>query len=376
MQLNEFFKDRSFNFDKSADDLEEKINQEEIDQLEEKIFYYALDDDEIHKKYFIPLAREISSKIKNNSLDVSVYAKKFMPLVNMACVKYHKKNKIQKDIHDLFPKKIRIKLCHKLLDKSVDDIKNQEYKLESMSQNKTRMLKESLSLESDRNFEFVSEFNHRKLYVTRAKYQNKYFIAASANIRTGEAEFKEPGSSKEEAIKKLKLKIQNIESSIQRAPNRSGIDFNVEFSEQLLKPTDDLIYVKIVSGPKLVIAGPTMLEMPELLKGEGFRKAVNRHAGSLYNFMGATAVNGISELAANGRYIIGPGSEDADGNMVYPLYFDSIVQDTKEKIRLRDPALTVNSPRISENTGDTIPLSEHYERKLHELIKILEQRQV
>lgn len=50
-------------------------------------------------------------------------------------------------------------------------------------------------------------------------------------------------------------------------------------------------------------------------------------------------------LINNGRYLVGDGYTDDDGNTVYPLSYHSTVHTSSDKKRLTKPALTVASLR-------------------------------
>jgi hypothetical protein len=62
----------------------------------------------------------------------------------------------------------------------------------------------------------------------------------------------------------------------------------------------------------------------------------------------STSAAVTANLIANGRYVLGNEEIDKDGNRVFDLEFDSVVQDKNEKLRLRAPALTIGTARMSE----------------------------
>jgi hypothetical protein len=115
--------------------------------------------------------------------------------------------------------------------------------------------------------------------------------------------------------------------------------------------SSSVFYAKIVSGPKLVIAGPEMMGYPEIMRDEGFKaSAIRTYKGG----EGTTKLPGVplsakaassANLIANGRYVLGSETIDKDGNRVFNLEFDSVVQASNDKMRLRAPAVTIGTNR-------------------------------
>jgi hypothetical protein len=96
------------------------------------------------------------------------------------------------------------------------------------------------------------------------------------------------------------------------------------------------------------------MEYPEIMSSEGFKpstirtykgcEVTNKLPGVPLSASAAVTAN----LIANGRYVLGNEEIDKDGNRVFDLEFDSVVQDKNEKLRLRAPALTIGTNRVSE----------------------------
>lgn len=129
MKLYEFFGVPTYeqNVDKK-DDLSGKTAEEE-EKLADELYWFILDDDELHKEHFMPLAKEINEKIKSKSFDRKSYTKKWMPMVNKGCMKYYKKNQMTEDPKDLFSLEMRKGLCQRLADQHHNDISQGEYRI-------------------------------------------------------------------------------------------------------------------------------------------------------------------------------------------------------------------------------------------------------
>lgn len=99
------------------------------EKMEDDLYYYILDHDRLHKECFMPLAQEIAEKMQGKNFDRKEYAKKFMPMVNRACMEYYKQTEMTRDPRDIFTKEIRMGICERLADQSFEDIGQGEYKL-------------------------------------------------------------------------------------------------------------------------------------------------------------------------------------------------------------------------------------------------------
>ena len=217
---------------------------------------------------------------------------------------------------------------------------------------------------SDKKYKNLGSYKRYDVYVGKQKFNNLYYIAVAENPRTLDAKFKAKGNSAEEAVNKLKDEIDKEIDVAAKVSGQATLDFNVDFVKDILEMSSSVFYAKIVSGPKLVIAGPEMMEYPEIMRDEGFKaSAIRTHKGG----EGTTKLPGVplsakaassANLIANGRYVLGSETIDKDGNRVFNLEFDSVVQASNDKMRLRAPAVTIGTNRsqgVAEGSGK--PLS-------------------
>lgn len=129
MKLYEFFGVPTYEENKdSRDDLTGKTADQE-EKLADEIYWFILDDDDLHKEHFIPLAKEINEKISSPNFDRKSYVKKWLPMVNKGCMKFYKKNEMTEDPKDAFTVEMRKGLCERLAEQFFDDIEKGEYKL-------------------------------------------------------------------------------------------------------------------------------------------------------------------------------------------------------------------------------------------------------
>lgn len=135
MNLFEFFGksviNNHENDDRHSDSNKDKITQEQ-EKIRDEIYWYLLDNDELHKKYCLPLIKEIFKNKNNKNFNLKRFSKKFMPMINRACIQYYKELKLSDDPNDIFPRKFRLSLCKRLATQICKDIKQNEYSINEM----------------------------------------------------------------------------------------------------------------------------------------------------------------------------------------------------------------------------------------------------
>jgi len=97
------------------------VTREEKEQFKNDLFFYILDNDDIHKKQFYEVTEQIYA-------DKKVGENVWMPMVNRGCMEYYKERHLQDDPSDLFTKEFREDLCKMLDDHFRKDVLKGEYK--------------------------------------------------------------------------------------------------------------------------------------------------------------------------------------------------------------------------------------------------------
>ena len=103
MKLYEFF--GSFNLEGKK---EEKLKFNE-DQLSRDIIEFVRNNDNLHKKVFMPIAEKIA-RSPTKEIDHSIW----MPLVNKGCMEFYKHQEMKENPNKVFSKEFRENLCKKL----------------------------------------------------------------------------------------------------------------------------------------------------------------------------------------------------------------------------------------------------------------------
>jgi|APGre2960657404_1045060.scaffolds.fasta_scaffold00572_2 hypothetical protein len=128
MKLFEFFSVASVkDHDPRLD--HDKDSQTEREKLANELFWYILDHDDIHKKHVMPIAQDIARAKKKGNVDMKKYTECWMPMVEEACLEFHKEEKMPHNPRKLFDREFREELCKRLAEKYVEDIKKDRYKL-------------------------------------------------------------------------------------------------------------------------------------------------------------------------------------------------------------------------------------------------------
>ena len=235
----------------------------------------------------------------------------------------------------------------------LSDVKYNQYADDEDEGVEEGTLNELAGYSSDKAYQSVEAYKRYDVYVSRKKFNNIAFIAVAENPRTRDTAFKARGNTPQEAVDNLKAEIDREIDVATKVSGQATLDFNVDFVKDILELSADTFYAKIIPGPQLVIAGSEMLQYPDIMKSEGFKPSTIRTSSSSE---GTTPLPGVplspkaamaANLIANGRYVLGDETVDRDGNRVFDLNFDSVVQASNDKMRLRAPAVTVGTNRSS-----------------------------
>jgi hypothetical protein len=126
-------------------------------------------------------------------------------------------------------------------------------------------LNELTGYSSNNRYKPLGTFKRYQMYVSKEKFNKLYFIAVAENPRTLDAKFKAKGNSPQEAIDALKVEVEKEIDVATKVSGQATLDFNVDFVREILEMSTDTFYAKIISGPKLVIAGSEMTEYPDIM---------------------------------------------------------------------------------------------------------------
>jgi hypothetical protein len=232
-----------------------------------------------------------------------------------------------------------------------------------------RGLDEYISMGSDKNYQEAEPYKNYRIYVRKKPFGPSGMYTAHTEI--DRKEFKEPGSSQEEAVQAIRDRIDFVLNAQRKVTGSSTIDFNVKFATDLLADPRQTFYAKLenINGePKLVIASPEVAGDPELLAAGDFKRSALRNqpddAGR------ATPLPGIPLTAkglrsgdwiANGRYTVGQETQDRDGNRVFDLTYHSTAHTKSDKLRLNQPAFTLGTAREVDEHGGGIGPRQHWQ---------------
>lgn len=218
---------------------------------------------------------------------------------------------------------------------------------------------------SNKKYQLVDQdYNNFKIYVSVDRLiQNQYIATAVSNTSDQEPEgIRTLANEPAAAIEEVKQKLDDRVTKAKKVTGNATLDFNAAFTQDFFENDADelgvenfkMMFVKIIPGPKLVIANTAEYEdMLELLTDDGFSRTGNRQKQDQGRPMASVTLSSKrvqdAELVANGRYILGNPEQDNDGHYVYPMKFESIVMDKRERVTFNKPAVTVASSRTEES---------------------------
>ena len=193
-------------------------------------------------------------------------------------------------------------------------------------------------------FKKYDDYKGYTIYISVEPRLKDQYIAVAYD-RAGKEAFRGTGKVPEQAANIIKDTVDGRQKSAEKVNGNATIDFNAQFSREILEPGIDKIYAKIVKGPALVVANSSYYDDPQGLTQMGFKPTSLRTKNGLLA-MGMTAnQTQVVELVANGRYYVGNQSYDEYENATYELDFHSVVNDKNEKYSLSKPGLTVATRR-------------------------------
>ena len=129
MKLYEFFGNIKHDNKEDKEDPANQQRAEKEQEMADDLFWFILDNDRLHKEFFLPLAKDIAKKHKEKSNEDTHDYKLWMPMVSAACVQYFKKRDVEGNPAEVFNKKFRSELCQRLADHHHKDIIDNAYKL-------------------------------------------------------------------------------------------------------------------------------------------------------------------------------------------------------------------------------------------------------
>ena len=127
MKLYEFFGSISHDVNGENKKSSEELSKEKENQLADDVFWFIIDNDDLHKKYFMPAAREIK-KTSDDAESMHDW-KVWKPMVNAGCLEYFHENDVPGDPKVTFNKKFRADLCKRMCEHFHKDIIKGEYNL-------------------------------------------------------------------------------------------------------------------------------------------------------------------------------------------------------------------------------------------------------
>lgn len=103
---------------------------EELEQMKDNVFWFIVDQDDLHKNYMLPLIKKYGSEIKDHNLDRNRFEKEWLPMINKGCGMYHKENELTMNPAELY-NDLKDDLAKRFVEKIISDIQDDAYSIGS-----------------------------------------------------------------------------------------------------------------------------------------------------------------------------------------------------------------------------------------------------
>lgn len=103
------------------------VSKMDEERLTTTLYEFIIDDDLLHKDFFIPLAREINAE--GDKVNREELPRRFMPMINKGCSLFYDAHGLKGLEEKILTKKMRAAVCQRIAEKSVEDILKGEYQL-------------------------------------------------------------------------------------------------------------------------------------------------------------------------------------------------------------------------------------------------------
>jgi hypothetical protein len=120
MKLYEFFGNYKFNTDKNN----QEDNQLRDEGLADQVFEYIVNNDNLQKQEFFPIAEKIFREATKEQTPGI-----WLPMVNRGCMEYYKQEGMKDNPNKIFTKEMRKELCNKMAEHYQPDILKGTYQL-------------------------------------------------------------------------------------------------------------------------------------------------------------------------------------------------------------------------------------------------------
>lgn len=127
MKLYEFFNVPVDKKEKEFPDFGKTKSTEEKAKLADEVFWYIIDNDDLHKEFVMPFAKEIKNQVTSPNFNHNRFTKHWMPMVEKGCRLFHKRQKLKDNPNKLFDEELKDELCKRLSEKYVEDVRDDHY---------------------------------------------------------------------------------------------------------------------------------------------------------------------------------------------------------------------------------------------------------
>ncbi len=159
--------------------------------------------------------------------------------------------------------------------------------------------------------------------------------------KKGEVKHKGEATAETNAVRDAQEWINAGGGTTGQATDKVTIDFNAAFTKEFASEGETFYATFTADGntPVLIIS-----TVPQSGMKTSHPKPVKNGIGTPVISLSPKESN-EAKLQPNGRYVLGPKDAIDENTMMFPLIFQSITQNTNDKVRMSQPGITVASTR-------------------------------
>jgi len=99
-------------------------NQPDDQELTDQLFWFIIDNDELHKRHVLPFVKNYRQQIMNKKYSRDKFKKYLVPMIDRGCDLFLKDKKLTKNPSKLFNNELRDSICSRVLDEIIASIQN------------------------------------------------------------------------------------------------------------------------------------------------------------------------------------------------------------------------------------------------------------
>lgn len=98
-------------------------------ELEDELFWYILDHDDLHKQHVLPFVKNIKQQVMDKQYNKDKFKKYLVPMIDKGCDLYYKEEKLSGNPHEMFNKDIKDSVNTRIVDEIISAIEQEAFNI-------------------------------------------------------------------------------------------------------------------------------------------------------------------------------------------------------------------------------------------------------